>query len=44
VGTGGLAAMLQPHCASIAHVEPFLTLHGLRIAHELLSARPGAAS
>ncbi|NIP83534.1 MAG: type III pantothenate kinase, partial [Gemmatimonadetes bacterium] len=32
VGTGGLAPFLAPHTRSIDRVEPFLTLHGLRIA------------
>ncbi|MFP4623587.1 MAG: type III pantothenate kinase [Gemmatimonadota bacterium] len=32
VATGGLARLLAPHCRTIDHVEPFLTLHGLRIA------------
>jgi type III pantothenate kinase len=32
VATGGLAPLLAPHCATIQRVEPWLTLHGLRIA------------
>jgi type III pantothenate kinase len=32
VATGGLAAMVAPHCDTIHRVEPFLTLHGLRLA------------
>ena len=36
VATGGLASMIQPHCAEIERVEPELTLVGLRMAHELL--------
>lgn len=32
VATGGLARFLEPHCAAIDRVEPFLTLHGLRLA------------
>jgi type III pantothenate kinase len=34
VATGGLAQTLQPHCRELERVEPFLTLHGLRMAHE----------
>jgi type III pantothenate kinase len=34
VATGGLAAFLAPHCATVDRVEPFLTLHGLRLALE----------
>jgi type III pantothenate kinase len=32
VATGGLAPFLAPHSRTIDRVEPFLTLHGLRIA------------
>jgi type III pantothenate kinase len=34
VATGGLAHLIAPVAASIEHVEPFLTLHGLRIVHQ----------
>ena len=34
VATGGLAHLMAPVASSIGHVEPFLTLHGLRIVHE----------
>jgi len=34
VATGGLAARVAPHCPSIQHVEPMLTLEGLRILWE----------
>ena len=37
VATGGLAEVLQPHCRSFDRVEPYLTLDGLRIAHEWLT-------
>src|SRR5262245_37402464 len=37
VATGGLAAVFQPFC-KFDIVEPHLTLNGLRIAHELVSA------
>lgn len=36
VATGGLAETLAPHCDEIERVEPFLTLIGLRMSHELL--------
>jgi type III pantothenate kinase len=35
VATGGLAELIAPHASTIAHVEPFLTLEGLRIVWEL---------
>jgi len=41
VATGGLAETLRPYCAEFQIVDPFLTLHGLRIAHELLGAPAG---
>ena len=31
VGTGGLAPLISPHTTSVQHVEPWLTLHGLRL-------------
>ncbi|MDH3752639.1 MAG: type III pantothenate kinase [Acidimicrobiia bacterium] len=34
VGTGGLAPLIAPHSEEIQHVEPWLTLHGLRIVYE----------
>lgn len=34
IATGGLAGLIAPHTTSVAHVEPWLTLHGLRIVHE----------
>ena len=37
VATGGLAAVFQPFCKEFDAVEPYLTLNGLRIAHELVS-------
>ena len=33
VATGGLAPLIVPVCETIDHVEPFLTLHGLRLVH-----------
>jgi type III pantothenate kinase len=35
VATGGLAELVAPHSAAIEHVEPFLTLEGLRMVWEL---------
>ena len=37
IATGGLAPLLAPHCRTIDRVDAALTLHGLRIAHELLA-------
>jgi type III pantothenate kinase len=34
VATGGLAALFATISDTIEHVEPFLTLHGLRLVHE----------
>ncbi len=34
VATGGLAHLIAPVSDTIEHVEPFLTLHGLRIVHD----------
>jgi len=33
VATGGLAPVIAPVASTIEHVEPFLTLHGLRIVY-----------
>jgi type III pantothenate kinase len=38
VATGGFAAVVAPHCATVQHVEPFLTLYGLAIAGRELAA------
>ena len=38
VATGGLATVFQPFCKEFEIIEPYLTLIGLRIAHELVSA------
>ncbi len=35
VATGGLAPTIVPHCDSVDTVDPYLTLEGLRIIHEL---------
>jgi type III pantothenate kinase len=34
VATGGLSSLIAPHSDTIEHVEPWLTLHGLRIVYE----------
>lgn len=34
IATGGLAGLIAPHTKSVQFVEPWLTLHGLRIVHE----------
>ena len=36
IATGGLAETFQPICEEFDEVDPHLTLHGLRMAHELL--------
>jgi type III pantothenate kinase len=33
VATGGLAPVIAPVASTLEHVEPYLTLHGLRIVH-----------
>ncbi len=34
IGTGGLASLIAPHTRNVRVIEPWLTLHGLRIVHE----------
>ncbi len=34
IATGGLAGLIAPHTTYVDAVEPWLTLHGLRIVHE----------
>jgi type III pantothenate kinase len=34
IATGGLAPVVVPHCRTIDHVEPWLTLQGLRLVYE----------
>ena len=38
VATGGLAETLMPFCTELERVEPFLTLHGLRMAWDHIVA------
>ena len=38
VGTGGLAGLIAPVTSSIEHVEPWLTLHGLRLVNAMNAA------
>ena len=41
IATGGLAELVAPLCEEVDLVEPYLTLEGLRLAHELLTEQPG---
>jgi type III pantothenate kinase len=34
VATGGLSGLIGPLSTAISHVEPWLTLHGLRLIFE----------
>jgi type III pantothenate kinase len=34
VATGGLAPVVIPHCRTVDHYAPWLTLHGLRLVYE----------
>lgn len=34
VATGGLSSLIAPYTSSVEHVEPWLTLHGLRVIFE----------
>ncbi|MDB4914449.1 MAG: transcriptional activator, Baf family [Gemmatimonadetes bacterium] len=38
IGTGGLAELFSPICKCFDAVDPYLTLHGLRMAFDLVSA------
>jgi type III pantothenate kinase len=38
IATGGLAPVVIPHCRTIDHHEPWLTLEGLRLVHERAGA------
>ncbi len=35
VATGGLSPLIAPFAESIQHIEPWLTLHGLRLVHAM---------
>ncbi len=35
VATGGLAPLIAPHAETVEHIEPWLTLHGLRLIWEM---------
>ena len=39
IATGGLAELMAPLCREVDCVEPFLTLHGLRLAYQLLATK-----
>jgi type III pantothenate kinase len=41
IATGGLASLIAPFSSEIHHVEPWLTLHGLRIVHLRNYSREG---
>ena len=42
VATGGYATVVAPHCRTVEHVEPFLTLYGLALAGKHLEGRQGS--
>jgi type III pantothenate kinase len=44
IATGGLGALVVPHADTVAHHEPWLTLHGLRIVYERNAPSQGGAS
>jgi type III pantothenate kinase len=39
IATGGLAELMAPLCREVDCLEPFLTLHGLRLAYGLLATK-----
>ena len=43
IATGGLAKLLARYCGEIDQVEPFFTLHGIRVGFEALTADRAAA-
>jgi type III pantothenate kinase len=43
VATGGLSELISPYSEEIEYVEPWLTLHGLRIIFERNSPRPSSS-
>lgn len=38
VATGGLSSLIAPHTSRVQHVEPWLTLHGLRLIYDRTAA------
>ncbi len=44
VATGGLASLVAPHSAVIEKVDPYLTLHGLRLVWEMSAPSPGISA
>ncbi len=40
IGTGGLISIIQEHSDLFDYIEPWLTLDGLRVIHELNAANP----
>jgi type III pantothenate kinase len=44
VATGGFASLVAPHCETVEHVEPFLTLYGLALAGRHLEGRSPLAT
>ena len=40
IGTGGLAELFAPLCASFDEVDPYLTLYGLSLAFDLVGRQP----
>jgi len=41
IATGGLAEIIAPHCHTIDHLDPWLTLKGLRLIFEKNASRDG---
>ena len=41
LATGGLSALIAPHCQTVDIIEPYLTLYGLEIADRLLGEHEG---
>ena len=41
LGTGGLISLMAPHTAVIDHIDPWLTLTGLRIIHDRVTTGGG---
>jgi type III pantothenate kinase len=42
VATGGLSGLVAPHTDCVGHLEPWLTLHGLRLIFEMNRPARGA--